>query len=266
LAALNSVLGDAIRARWEQRKTEAPGQRHQDILDLCMSQLQTCDSDMVLQLTDDTKTMLLAGHETSAALLSWATLELLTCPEVLAEVRKEGQAVFGQHMAAGTVPTMDDVRKLKWSPAVLRETLRKRSVVPLVMRVAAEDDVIPHSESGLGHDVTIPRGCTVAVGIEGVHRRSDLWPEPDKFIPQRFLDDQMDRVDPYSFIPFINGPRNCLGQHLSLAETQLVLSYMVATFDLTPTMDLAKLSQPHEYIVPVVPKFGLEVTGKQITV
>jgi cytochrome P450 len=262
LAALNKVLGTSIRQRWEQRKKEAAGERHQDILDLCMSQLETCDDAMVRQLIDDTKTMLLAGHETSAALLTWATLELMANPDVMAEVRAEGRAIFGAHIAAGTVPTMDDVRRLKWTPAVLRETLRKRSVVPLVMRIAVDDDVFAAADSGLGRDVTIPRGCTVAVGIEGVHHRSDIWPAPEKFIPQRFMDDQMDLVDPYSFIPFINGPRNCLGQHLSLAETQIVLCYLVTMFDLKPQMaDMAKLGQPHEFIVPVVPKYGLDVTG-----
>ena len=261
LKALNEVLSNAIRQRWAQRKTEATGQRHQDILDLCMSQMTSCDDAMVAQLTDDTKTMLLAGHETSAALLTWATYELMAHPDILREVVAEGKAVFGPHMEAGTIPTMEDVRRLKWAPAVLRETLRKRSVVPLVMRIAVDDDVFPASESGLGHDVTIPKGCTVAVGIEGVHHRSDMWPAPEKFIPQRFMEEAMDQVDPYAFIPFINGPRNCLGQHLSLAETQIVLSYMMTTFSLNPTMDIAKLGQPHEFIVPVVPKFGLEVTG-----
>ena len=264
LAALNKVLGDAIRQRWAQRKTETAGQRHQDILDVCMSQLDQCDEATVRQLTDDTKTMLLAGHETSAALLTWATYELMAHPEMLAHVRAEGEAVFGPHIKAGTVPTMDDVRRLRWTPAVLRETLRKHSVVPLVMRVAVDDDVFTAADSGLGHDVTIPSGCTVAVGIEGVHHRSDVWPNPSAFLPQRFLDDQMDHIDPYGFIPFINGPRNCLGQHLSLAETQLVLCYTVTMFELTPKMtDMAALGQPHEFIVPVVPKHGLAVTGQR---
>lgn len=263
LRELNEILCITIRERWTQRQREAnlKIERKQDIMDLCMSQLDSMDEGMVQQLKDDVKTMLLAGHETSAALLTWATYELLANPEILEEVRKESQAVYKEHIANGTIPSMEEVKQLRWAPAVLREALRKHSVVPITMRIANSDDVIPAAESGLGHDVVIPKGCSVAVGILGVHSRPDLWPNPNKFLPQRFFD--MEAIDPYAFIPFINGPRNCLGQHLALAETTFALSWLVATTELKlhGEQDLEKVGRHHRFIVPQVPENGLHVVG-----
>jgi len=263
LYELNEILCITIKDRWALRQYEAEKgiERKQDIMDLCMSQLPSMDDAMVQQLRDDVKTMLLAGHETSAALLTWATYELLANPDVMEEVLRESQALYKDHIANGTVPTMEEVKQLRWTPAVLRETLRKHSVVPITMRIANSDDIVPASETGLGHDVVIPKGCTVAVGILGVHSRPDLWPNPNKFIPQRFFD--MDAVDPYAFIPFINGPRNCLGQHLALAETSFALSWLIATTKLTlhGEQDLAKIGRHHRFIVPRVPENGLQVVG-----
>lgn len=267
LAKLNDVLCKTIRGRWAQRKIEAEQgiKRKQDIMDTCMSQLSELPDAMVTQLRDDIKTMLLAGHETSAALLTWATYELMRSPAVLAEVVRESEEVFGDYIRNDTLPTMEDVRKLRWTPAVLKETLRLHSVVPLTMRVAMKDDVIPREATGLGHDITIPKGCTVAVGIDGVHHRPDIFPEPDAFRPERFLDAAADEVDPYAFIPFINGPRNCLGQHLALAETQIVLSYVMYHRSLrlpkSTEHTMEELGQHDDFIVPSVPKFGLNVAS-----
>jgi cytochrome P450 len=265
LKRLNDVLCKTIQKRWAQRENEARQgvARKQDIMDLCMSQIPALDDAITCQLRDDVKTMLLAGHETSAALLTWATYELLANPLVMEEVVRESLEVYGKHIEQGTIPQLDEVKRLKWTPAVLRETLRKHSVVPLTMRVAMEDDIIPTSESGLGHEVVIPKDCTVAVGILGVHHRPDLWPNPSKFAPERFMDENAERVDPYAFIPFINGPRNCLGQHLSLMETQFALSWLMANMSLTfhGELDAAKVGKHHPYIVPSVPHNGLTVSG-----
>jgi cytochrome P450 len=266
LKRLNEVLCNTIRERWALREEEKRQGilRKQDIMDLCMSQIPELDESIVAQLRDDVKTMLLAGHETSAALLTWATYELIAHPNIMEEVVRESLEVYGKHIAAGTIPGLEEVKRLTWTPAVLRETLRKHSVVPLTMRVAIEDDVIPMSESGLGHEVVIPKNCTVAVGILGVHHRPDIWANPSTFSPQRFMGDNMERVDPYAFIPFINGPRNCLGQHLSLMETQFALSWLVANMSLSlhGEQDIAKVGKHHPFVVPSVPNNGLHVSAK----
>jgi cytochrome P450 len=261
LVVMNKYIEGALRKRWALRRREAAqagaaaaAARSQDILDRCMSQLTECGDDTVLQLRDDLKTMLLAGHETSSATLTWATLELLKNPTYADKVRAEFAEVFG-HLKPGEIPPLETVKQLVWAPAVLRETLRLRSVLPLVMRNAAADDVVPKAVSGLDYDLTIPKGCSIMLGIATVHTRPDLWPDTDTFRPERFLD--MDAVDPYAWIPFINGPRNCLGQHLSLIEMQIVLSFVFGTMPHIVAKDLGAADTEHEYELPACPENGL---------
>lgn len=295
LSELNKVISEFILNRWEN-KEEFLSKHKPDILALCMNQIKEMDAHTVMELRDDAKTMLLAGHETSAALLTWATYEAIRHPEMAAKVREEATWLFDPKRCTKTVetpyglrglPTADDVRELEWTPAVLRETMRLHSVVPLVMRYAAKDDVLPPEETGLDVPVTVPAGCTVAVGIEGVHRNPALWDEPEKFKPERFYRADMANdtnnlnrdpskkkefthtIDPYAFIPFINGPRNCLGQHLALMETQVALSYLLLHWDLKLVQNArctvrdwaADVGRHHDYIIPQVPHDGLKVRG-----
>lgn len=309
LRELNRVISDIICKRWAalERHTEntekdkkSETAKRPDILTLCMSRISRLDRKTVLQLRDDVKTMLLAGHETSAALLTWASYEVICHPEIRQRIVEEARELFSPTRCKQTVhtrygergvPTADDVRELIWTPAVLRETLRLHSVVPLVMRYAAQLDVWTAAETGLKEDVTIPAGCVIAVGIEGVHKNPDVWPDPDTFDPARFIDADIanntnmlgasverqttvqysKRIDPYAFIPFINGPRNCLGQHLSLMETQVALAYLFLNWDLKLYVDPAQLGEVpgwmksvgrhHDFCIPQIPHDGLKVYG-----
>lgn len=296
LRDLNNVLSDLIRSRWEQRH-DPRYTKNPDILSLCMSQIEHVDAKVIMELRDDVKTILLAGHETSAALLTWATYETLRHPEIRKRIVEEAKRLFDPDRCKRStetryglrgIPTADEVRDLVWVPAVLRETLRRHSVVPLVMRYASKDDIWPAADTGLSKDVRIPAGCTIAVGIEGVHNNPDVWDEPEKFDPTRFIDAEIandtnylnrntkdvkfaKKIDPYAFIPFINGPRNCLGQHLSMVETQVALAYMMLNYDLQLYRDPAyhgdddtwetDVGRHHDYIIPQVPHDGLKVYG-----
>lgn len=296
LSELNKVLRDIICRRWEQRN-DSKYTAKPDILALCISKIDRIDEKMIVGLIDDVKTILLAGHETSAALLTFATYEVLRHPEIRQRILEEATRLFDPARCTRTVqtrygprgvPSVNDVRDLVWTPAVLRETLRRHSVVPLVMRYAAKDDVWPAEDTGLDADVRIPAGCTIAVGIEGVHNNPDVWNKPEVFDPTRFIDAEIandtnylnqstkdvkfaKKIHPYAFIPFINGPRNCLGQHLSMIETQVALSYMVLNYDLTIYRDPSykgdvaayedAVGRHHDFIIPQVPHDGLKVRG-----
>eukprot|EP00796_Vickermania_ingenoplastis_P008838 gene8839-6221_t len=305
LTRLNKVLSDFIVDRWENKEAFL-SKNKPDILALCMKQMTRMDTKTVLELRDDAKTMLLAGHETSAALLTWATYECIRRPDMYQKVRTEAEWLFDPKRCKETmqtpygprgVPSADDVRELEWTPAVLRETMRLHSVVPLVMRYAAQDDVLSPQDSGLPHPVTIPAGCTVAVGIEGVHHNVLFWDDPEQFKPERFYKAEIANntnhlnnkasedgkkiehnythsIDPYAYVPFINGPRNCLGQHLAIMETQVAISYLLLNWDLRlfkdpavckPGMDeetwQREVGRHHDYIIPQVPHQGLKVQG-----
>jgi beta-ring hydroxylase len=123
--------------------------------------------------------------------------------------------------------------------------LRKYSVVPSVVRMAAE------AVDAEGYH--IEKGATVMINIQGTHHDPQFWPEPATFKPERFLNP--DTITPYTFIPFVEGPRMCLGQFLSLLESKTVLAYLVHTFRFEVTnKDTAGLKHP--FMVPIIPKVG----------
>lgn len=108
---------------------------------------------------------------------------------------------------------------------------------------------------------TIPKGSTIMINIQAVHHDAKLWPDPMKFDPTRFCDPSP-RPKPYTFIPFIEGPRNCLGQYLALLESKMVLSMLLQRYSFALQGD--ETGEPrHPYMVPVIPKTGVFVSVKR---
>ncbi len=152
------------------------------------------------ELRDELLTLVLAGHETTATALSWAMDLLLRNPGVLARVRAGG----------------DD----EYLDAVCKEVLRIRPVVPMVGR-----DVTEPVEIG-GHHV--PAGTDLAVAILITHHREDVFPEPARFRPERFLDGG-DEVPSYGWVPFGGGVRRCIGASFAQFEMATILRVLART-------------------------------------
>mmetsp|Transcript_6601 Transcript_6601/g.16013 ORF Transcript_6601/g.16013 Transcript_6601/m.16013 type:complete len:221 (-) Transcript_6601:175-837(-) len=211
------------------------------------------------ELRDGLKTFLFAGHDTTSATLTWALWELMNSPSDMDECAKEAQEVFknGHNAEFGFIKM-----SLMHTFNVLRETLRIHSVVPVVTRELAEDDEIGGTR--------IPKGVVVMCNMRGVHHTADSWPggDVDKFRPGRFgvaastspltgLGD----VDQWAFLPFINGPRNCIGQHFSLLESRVILGMLVRRYEFTPAV--GQNGDAHPYKIPITPVNGMRVTLKR---
>jgi cytochrome P450 len=158
------------------------------------------------ELRDELMTLLVAGHETTATALAWAVERLARHPDKLDRLREE--------VIAGDDAYLD---------AVVKETLRLRPVLPIVARRLTEP-----MEIG-GH--VLPAGVTVAPCIHLVHRRPDVYPEPARFRPERFLEQP---AGTYTWIPFGGGVRRCLGASFALFEMKTVLAALVRARDLRP--------------------------------
>jgi len=248
---INKYITSLIKKRWELRlQEETTGSKRKfDILDKVMGSIDKSSwgPKMIKQLRDEIKTFILAGHETSASMLTWALYELIEHPEQMKRIQGEAKSVFGPVNApSSSLPQHDDLTNLVYSECCLKEALRKYSVVPTVVRKCTEDITIDGEY--------FPKGITVMLGLQAVHHREDIWPEPQKYVPERFLK----APRPYTFLPFIDGPRQCLGQYLSLLESKVVLSILVQRF----TFQLAnskEASQKHPWMIPIIPKYGTEV-------
>ena len=170
------------------------------------------------QLRDEMLTLLLAGHETTATTLAWTIHHLLEHPEWLARVRAEVRDVV-----AGGVVQPEQIERLVLLDASIKETLRLTPIIPMVGRVLAKPATIG--------EVQLPAGAVALASIYLVHRRADLWPEPQRFDPSRFVGK---KVDPTTYFPFGGGARRCLGMAFASYEMKIVLATMLARAELAP--------------------------------
>jgi cytochrome P450 len=162
------------------------------------------------QLRDEMLTLLVAGHETTATTLAWTLHHLLDNPDWLARVRAEVREV-------GTT----DLDKLVLLDAAIKETLRLTPILPMVGRILGK----PMTIGG----VDLPAGAAALACIYLVHRRADLYPDPLRFDPSRFVGK---KYDPSTYFPFGGGARRCLGMAFASYEMKIVLANILARVDL----------------------------------
>ena len=174
------------------------------------------------EIRDELITMLVAGHETTATALSWVVYRLLQNPDVLAKAQAEVASVTGNG-SPGSDLTAERIAEFAYLDAVIKETARLNPILPTVARYL-------DAPTRIG-DHDLPAGCVVSPCIYLAHRRPDVWPEPETFRPERFVDT---RVDPYTFFPFGGGLRHCLGAAFAGYEMKIVLSRMLLRVNLRP--------------------------------
>lgn len=166
------------------------------------------------ELRDELMTMLLAGHETTATALSWAMHHLIESPSAQRRVHEELDEVLGDELVEP-----ERSKELRYLDAVIKETLRVLPVVAAVGRVLQQDRVIGGWR--------IPAGAMASPSIWLTHRNPAIYPEPDRFEPERFLDR---RPSPYAFLPFGGGTRRCIGMAFALYEMRIVLATVLQRF------------------------------------
>ena len=160
------------------------------------------------ELHDQMLTLLLAGHETTATGLAWAVHRILADDEIRDAILKELRSVVGDGPLDPT-----HLAELRFLDAATKETLRLHAVVPDVGRALERPARIG--------DRDLPAGVMAVPSIYLVHRRPDVWPDPERFDPRRFLDA---RPTAYEFLPFGGGTRRCLGMAFTLYEMKIVLA------------------------------------------
>ncbi|XP_054922613.2 cytochrome P450 3A19-like [Dermacentor andersoni] len=158
------------------------------------------------------------GQETTASTVAFAAHLLATHPEAQDRLRREVDDCISTH---GEEPSMDVVSKLKYLQCVVSETLRLYPSAPRLERSALEDYVL--GETG----IKLPKGCTVIVPVYALHRDPEYFPEPDAFKPERFSDENIGSIRPYTYLPFGAGPRNCIGMRLGLHAVKVALLHSI---------------------------------------
>ena len=179
------------------------------------------------ELIDQLGGFFLAGHETTASVLTWLFYIASQRPELVAQMREEVDRVVG----AGEID-FATTKKLPFLRAVFRETLRLYPPITFMPRVALQDTIIGPRR--------LPRGALVMISPWTLHRHRDYWEAPHEFRPQRFLPANVDKLVDGAYIPFGQGPHTCVGAGFAQTESLLIIAELLRRFDFS-TVDSARV-------------------------
>ena len=183
-------------------------QRHQNEASQALS---------LVQIRNEATVIFMAGHETTANVLAWIWYLLASDRRIEACLHAELHRVLGDR-----APGYDDVPALKYTRAIIEETMRLYPPVPILSRECLVDDVIRERK--------IPVGSIMLVVPWLLHRHALLWDQPHRFIPERFMPEWPKRHLKFSYIPFSIGPRICLGAAFALTEAIICVAALAQRF------------------------------------
>jgi cytochrome P450 len=182
-------------------------------------------------------TFLLAGHETTALLLTWCWDLLAHHPMVKSILHAEADSVLGDRF-----PTADDIQRLPYTRAVVKETLRMRPPAWAMGR-----EVIHACEIG---GQSIPAGSTVLLSQWVTHHDSRFYDVPHQFRPERWFDLDTPSTPRYSFFPFGGGSRVCIGEHFAMTEAIAVLAVIARRWNISPLQRELAVPKPSVTLRP----------------
>ncbi|KAK3242080.1 hypothetical protein CYMTET_48208 [Cymbomonas tetramitiformis] len=173
------------------------------------------------QLRDDLMTLLIAGHETTAAVLTWTFYLLSQHPEKMQRIQEEVDDVLGDRK-----PSFQDLRELAYTTRVINEGMRLYPQPPVLIRRTVQDVNIGGYELEAGTDMFI--------SVWNLHRSPSLWARPDEFLPERFgMDSPLpnENTENFRYIPFGAGKRKCIGDQFALFQAVTALAMLARRFD-----------------------------------
>jgi cytochrome P450 len=211
LAILDDVVGDLIA-----RKRAAPGS---DLLSMLMAARDedTGEAMSDRQLRDEAVTMLIAGHETTALVLTFAWYLLAQHPEADEKLHAEVSRVLGDRR-----PSADDILQLPYTTLVVHEVMRLYPPAWSIARRALKDDTIG--------GVRIPAGSGVLLVSYLTHRHPAFWDAPETFDPERFTPARAAGRPRFAYFPFAGGPRQCIGNHFAMMEAVLIVAMIAQRY------------------------------------
>jgi cytochrome P450 family 6 len=161
-----------------------------------------------------------AGNDTTSLTISFTLYELALNPTIQDRLRQEVQETFAKH---GDF-TYDAIYEMKYLDMVVNETLRKYPLTTFLNRNTAKKYTFEETGFTLDEDVSI------LIPVAGLHFDPEYFPDPEKYDPERFSEENKNKIPPYTFLPFGDGPRNCIGQRFGLLVTKMALAYTLKDF------------------------------------
>jgi cytochrome P450 len=231
IGALDEVVDRLIAAR---RDWKTPGN---DLLSMVMSAHEggLAASDP-RQVRHQAITLALAAHENIGRALTWSLLALARHPEVEARLREEVHRVLGERP-----PEAGDAENLRYTEMTVAESLRLWPPNALISRTARREDVLPTG-------TRIRPGAKILLSPYVIHRDPSYYPDPERFDPERFSEEETRGRPRYAYFPFGGGPRICIGQALAMLKLTLALARMAQR-----GVDLELAGEPPGYVCGCLP-------------
>jgi unspecific monooxygenase len=224
VALLERTVDDVIAARRAGATPETP-----DLLDRMLNTAHPETGARLdpVNIRRQIITFVVAGHETTSGALSFALYYLTANPQAMARAQAEVDHLWD---ADDPRPHFADIAKLRYVRAALDEALRLWPTVPAYLREARTD-------TALAGRYRMRQGDWAMVLLPQAHRDPHVWPEPNRFDPNRFAPGQAKTRPPHVYKPFGTGQRSCIGRQFALHEAVLTLALLLHRYDLTPTDD-----------------------------
>jgi cytochrome P450 len=252
-ATLDGLISEAIASRTEEDAEALQQRDYSRVRDPSLLRFLVDargEDATAKQLRDDLMTMLIAGHETTAAVLTWTLYCLAQHPEEAQLLREEVDSV----LADGRDPGIDDVRSLPRVRAALAESLRLYPQPPLLIRRALAPDTLPAGLNGAPEGYPIGKGADLFISVWNLHHSPHLWKDPEAFRPGRFSEQfsnpafngewagyrpdsspgamyPNEITSDFAFLPFGGGARKCVGDQFAFFEAVIALAMLLRRFD-----------------------------------
>uniref|UniRef100_A0A182MIU5 Uncharacterized protein n=1 Tax=Anopheles culicifacies TaxID=139723 RepID=A0A182MIU5_9DIPT len=213
------------KAQEKLEEEDVYGKRRMTLLDLLLNVSIDGAPLSDSEIREEVDTFMFAGHDTTTSCISFAAYYLSRDATVQQRAYDEIQAIVGPDAKSQEL-TYGTLQELKYLEMVIKETLRMNPSVPIIGRRSAGDMVID--------GVNIPKGMDFGILIYALHNDAELYPEPSRFDPERFSEEASAKRQPYSYIPFSVGSRNCIGQRYAMLEVKTMLVKLLANYRFLP--------------------------------
>uniref|UniRef100_A0A182RDP0 Uncharacterized protein n=1 Tax=Anopheles funestus TaxID=62324 RepID=A0A182RDP0_ANOFN len=224
----NSVI-DARRKQLNQESKTLQQDDYSKHRDTFLDQLLKVKIDgkplSTADIREEVDTFMFEGHDTTTSGISFTILQLAKHQDIQQKLYEEIDTVLGED-ARSIILTNSLLQELKYLDLVIKESLRLVPPVPFIGRKLLEDMEM--------NGTIIPAGTTLSLNIFCLHRNPEVFPDPEKFIPERFSDENEIKRGPYDYIPFSAGSRNCIGQKYALLEMKVTIVKLLASYRILP--------------------------------
>ncbi|XP_065086559.1 probable cytochrome P450 4ac1 [Ochlerotatus camptorhynchus] len=178
-------------------------------------------------IREEVDTFMFEGHDTTASAFTFIFLVIANHQNAQQQLFEEIEAMIESRVDPRDSPfDIKDYNDLKYMDRVIKECLRLYPPVPFISRAVVDD-------AWFG-DRFIPKDSMANVHIYDLHRDPEQFPDPERFDPDRFLPEQVERRNPYAYVPFSAGPRNCIGQRFAMLELKAILTAVLREFRVLP--------------------------------